>query len=355
VRVFGHANAYFVGNVAGTVAGMAAGMSICTIAAGTSSLVACGFLAQKAAKLYTAIDTVAGIANATSNIAAGNASLGDALAFLPVMTVGVQKLRGAPTNCFIAGTLVAVAGVNAGTGTADAGPSSASKPIEEIQVGDFVWARAEHDPSAPAVLQKVVALYRNTAHDLQTLDVVGEQGISGTAWAVGADRRHRRASVLCRRRRLDDGRREVVAAGVTAGEYTIDAGAGAIDISRWADLSTTSTACSSSTAPPPGSERGWKSIQVTAVDCSPGKAPGFRWTPCGRIELIDRGVPCSFQSVEHLLRYHARFGSHKAPRNSQVREWNCDDRLVEQPWLAVVGDHEAVSASAVGDEFAQGR
>ena len=122
---------------------------------------------------------MAGIANATSNIAAGNASLGDALAFLPVMTVGVQKLRGAPTNCFIAGTLVAVAGVNAGTGTADAGPSSASKPIEEIQVGDFVWARAEHDPSAPAVLQKVVALYRNTAHDLQKLEVVGDQGSAG--------------------------------------------------------------------------------------------------------------------------------------------------------------------------------
>ncbi|MCY3016281.1 MAG: polymorphic toxin-type HINT domain-containing protein [Planctomycetota bacterium] len=176
--VFGHEDAYFVGNVAGTIAGMAAGMSIGNIAAGTSSLVACGSLAQKAAKLYTAIDTVAGIANATSNIAAGNASLGDALAFLPVMTVGVQKLRGAPTNCFIAGTLVAVAGVNAGTGTADAGPSSASKPIEEIQVGDFVWARAEHDPSAPAVLQKVVALYRNTAHDLQHLEVVGDQGQS---------------------------------------------------------------------------------------------------------------------------------------------------------------------------------
>ena len=172
--VFGHEDAYFVGGVAGTIAGMAAGMSIGNIAAGTSSLAACGFLAQKAAKLYTAIDTVAGIANATSNIAAGNASLGDALAFLPILTVGVQKLRGAPTNCFIAGTLVAVAG--AGVGTADAGPSSASKPIEEIQVGDFVWARAEHDPSAPAVLQKVVALYRNTAHDLQQLEVVGELG-----------------------------------------------------------------------------------------------------------------------------------------------------------------------------------
>ena len=171
--VFGHEDAYFVGNVAGTVAGMVAASSIGNIAAGTSSLVACGSLAQKAAKLYTAIDTVAGIANATSNIAAGNASLGDALAFLPILTVGVQKLRGAPTNCFIAGTLVAVAGVNA-----DAGPSNASKPIEEIQVGDFVWARAEHDPSAPAVLQKVVALYRNTAHDLQQLEVVGDQGQS---------------------------------------------------------------------------------------------------------------------------------------------------------------------------------
>ena len=174
--IFGHEDAYFVGNVAGTIAGMAAGMSIGNIAAGTSSLAACGFLAQKAARLYTAIDTVAGIANATSNIAAGNASLGDALAFLPVMTVGVQKLRGAPTNCFIAGTLVAVAGV--GVGTADAGPSTASKPIEEIQVGDFVWARDEHDPSAPAKLEKVVALYRSTAYDLQQLEVVDALGQS---------------------------------------------------------------------------------------------------------------------------------------------------------------------------------
>ncbi len=74
-------------------------------------------------------------------------ALSDALAFLPILAVGVQKLRGAPTNCFIAGTLVAVAGagVGVGTGTADAGPSSASKPIEEIQVGDFVWARDEPD------------------------------------------------------------------------------------------------------------------------------------------------------------------------------------------------------------------
>ena len=128
VRVL-HEDAYFVGNVAGTVGGMVAAASIGNIAAGTSSLVACGSLAQKAAKLYTAIDTVAGIANATSNIAAGNASLGDALAFLPILTVGVQKLRGAPTNCFIAGTLVAVAGVVAGTSTADAGPSSASKRV----------------------------------------------------------------------------------------------------------------------------------------------------------------------------------------------------------------------------------
>jgi hypothetical protein len=94
------------------------------------------------------------------------------------MTVGVQKLRGAPTNCFIAGTLVAVAGVNSGTGTADAGPSSASKPIEEIQVGDFVWARAEHDPSAPAKLEKVAALYRSTSYDLQQLEVVNALGQS---------------------------------------------------------------------------------------------------------------------------------------------------------------------------------
>ena len=41
-------------------------------------------------------------------------ALSDALAFLPILAVGVQKLRGAPTNCFIAGTLVAVAGAGVG-------------------------------------------------------------------------------------------------------------------------------------------------------------------------------------------------------------------------------------------------
>ncbi len=66
----------------------------------------------------------------------------------------------------------------AGTGTADAGPSNASKPIEEIQVGDFVWARDEHDPSAPAKLEKVVALYRSTAYDLQQIEVVDALGQS---------------------------------------------------------------------------------------------------------------------------------------------------------------------------------
>ena len=74
-----------------------------------------------------------------------------------------------------------------------------------------------------------------------------------------------------------------------------------------------------------------------------------------RTTLIDRGVPSFFKSAEHLLRYHARFGSHKAPRHSQVRERNRDDRLVEQPRLGVVSDHEAIPAPAVGDEFAQGR
>ncbi|MCY3016278.1 MAG: polymorphic toxin-type HINT domain-containing protein [Planctomycetota bacterium] len=63
-------------------------------------------------------------------------------------------------------------------GTADAGPSTASKPIEEIQVGDFVWARDEHDPSAPAKLEKVVALYRSTSYDLQQFEVVDALGQS---------------------------------------------------------------------------------------------------------------------------------------------------------------------------------
>ena len=66
----------------------------------------------------------------------------------------------------------------AGVGTADAGPSTASKPIEEIEVGDFVWARDEHDPSAPAKLEKVVALYRSTAYDLQQFEVVDDLGQS---------------------------------------------------------------------------------------------------------------------------------------------------------------------------------
>jgi hypothetical protein len=60
--------------------------------------------------------------------------------------------------------------------------------------------------------------------------------------------------------------------------------------SRSADLSAISTAGSSSTVPPPGSERGWKSIQVAAADCSPGKAPSYRWTLFVRIALIDRPI-----------------------------------------------------------------
>ena len=67
------------------------------------------------------------------------------------------------------------------SGTADAGPSTASKPIEEIPVGDFVWARDKHDTSAPTKLEKVVALYRSTAYDLQQLAVVDEVGTAGHA------------------------------------------------------------------------------------------------------------------------------------------------------------------------------
>ena len=38
-----------------------------------------------------------------------------------------------------------------------------------------------------------------------------------------------------------------------------------------------------------------------------------------------------------------------------MRERNRDDRLVEEPWFAVVGDHEAIPAPPLGDEFPQGR
>lgn len=107
--VYGHTDLYGYGQIAGTVTGIAIGIVIGNAAAPGSGLVQCGSLLQKFAKIYTTVETVTGVVNATSNIAQGKAGLGDALAFLPLISFGLQKLKGLPDGCFVAGTLVVMA------------------------------------------------------------------------------------------------------------------------------------------------------------------------------------------------------------------------------------------------------
>ena len=81
---------------------------------------------------------------------------------------------------FLIGLLALVATGAAGTGILVGSSKSpgtfSEKKIEDIVVGDRVWARDEDDPAAPMRLQEVTALYRKTAYDLQTLSVADELG-----------------------------------------------------------------------------------------------------------------------------------------------------------------------------------
>ncbi len=191
--VFGHTEAYFVGQIVGTIGSVVASIMIGNVAGGTSGLIACGSIIQKAAQIYTAVDTVAGIALATQHIYQGNAGISDALAFLPLATMGLQKLRGIETNCFEAGTQVMMVDKDGGL---------VARNIEDVQVGDQVWGRDEANPDAPMTPSNVTAVYRKTVFELRSLTITPADGgesetlsvtpehafyVAGKGWVEAAD------------------------------------------------------------------------------------------------------------------------------------------------------------------------
>jgi hypothetical protein len=165
--VYGHETAYGVGQVAGTVTGVVGSLIVGNVAAGASGLIACGSLLQRGAKLYTAADTALSLGAAGVNAYNGEAGLGDALALASGAGYLGAKLRGAATNCFVAGTMVLVD---------DGAGGVASVPIEEVEVGDLVWSRDEADPDAPLQLRPVTNLYRRVADDVRSLSLADEGG-----------------------------------------------------------------------------------------------------------------------------------------------------------------------------------
>jgi hypothetical protein len=170
--VFGHDDAYFYGNVAGTVAGVAGSFLIGNVASGTSGLVSCSNILVKGAKLYTALDTGIGVAAAGYNITTtGKIGLGDVLGLAPAVgylggKVGA-KLGILSEQCFIAGTDVLVG---------DAEGLFSEKNIEDIRVGDLVWSKDENDPNAPLELKRVTNVFQHVAHDLQKVSLQGQDG-----------------------------------------------------------------------------------------------------------------------------------------------------------------------------------
>lgn len=167
--VYGHDVAYNLGYFGGTVAGVYVMYQVGNVAAGTSGLAACGSLLQNAARLYTAADTMAGLAGSIQDVVTGNVGIGTALGFLPALSFGLNKLSGLPTSCFGAGTEVLI-------GTNDTANPFSSKKIEDIQIGDLVASRDENDPDAPLVLKRVTALYRHVETDLQDLTLTSGDG-----------------------------------------------------------------------------------------------------------------------------------------------------------------------------------
>ena len=161
--VYGHTTAYGAGQVVGTVAGVVAGMAAGNVAAG-----GCG-AAALAAKAYTTIDTVAGMAAAGQHLYDGEAGFGDLLAAAPVLTFGAQRLRGVTNQCFAEGTEVLV-------GSAGNPGVFSEKKIEDVQVGDEVWTRPDDDADAPLELKHVTAVEQHTAYDLQKVSVRSGDG-----------------------------------------------------------------------------------------------------------------------------------------------------------------------------------
>jgi hypothetical protein len=131
-------------------------------------------LLLNAARVYTYVETAAGIAGAMQNIiTTGTVSIGDVIALIPALTWGLRAMSGMRATCFIMGTEVLVEDPKK--------PGLFSeKVIEDVHDGDKVWTRNENDPDGPLELKAVTKTYIRTAYDLQAMTVADGAGNSET-------------------------------------------------------------------------------------------------------------------------------------------------------------------------------
>ncbi len=94
------------------------------------------------AGLYVEFTTAAGVVAATQHLYNGTAGIGDALAFLPVVSSGIGSL-GEP-GCFVAGTDVLEENPQGSTA------APVDTQIQNVKVGDEVLTRDQNSPNAPA-------------------------------------------------------------------------------------------------------------------------------------------------------------------------------------------------------------
>jgi hypothetical protein len=152
------------------ITGIAANIFIGNVAAGAYGFAQCGSLLLNAARVYTYVETVAGIAGAVQNIiTTGTVTMGDVIALVPALTWGLRAMSGMRATCFIMGTGVLVEDPEK--------PGLFSKKvIEDVHDGDKVWTKREDDPDAPLELKVVTKTFRYTAYDLQTVSVADASG-----------------------------------------------------------------------------------------------------------------------------------------------------------------------------------
>jgi hypothetical protein len=177
------------------ITGIAANIFIGNVAAGAYGFAQCGSLLLNAARVYTYVETAAGIAGAVQNIiTTGTVSIGDVIALIPALTWGLRAMSGLRATCFIMGTGVLVEDPEK--------PGLFSKKvIEDVHDGDKVWTKREDDPDAPLELKVVTKTFRYTAYDLQTVSVEDQTGnvevihvtdahpfyVEGLGWTGAAD------------------------------------------------------------------------------------------------------------------------------------------------------------------------
>jgi hypothetical protein len=150
------------------------------------------------------------------NLVAGTIAANDGVTALAPVTNDGNGQPNDGVNCFPAGTMVHT--------------RSGLRPIETVEVGDWVAARPEANPQAEFVWRRVVRTYRNADVPLVSLSIQHPNGESETIsttpehlfFVNGGD--WRKAGELCpgdQFERLDGGRSTLIALGSAPGLHTV--------------------------------------------------------------------------------------------------------------------------------------